>query len=51
MNAADYVLRPFRKSEQELIDPAVASAADAVELWVRDGIEVTMNCYNGPRPS
>jgi len=51
MNAADYVLRKFQKSEQELIGPAVVSAADAVELWVRDGIEVTMNCYNGPRPS
>jgi len=51
MNAADYVLRKFRKNEQELIDQAVVLAADAVELWVRDGIEATMNRYNGPQSS
>jgi len=49
MDAADYVLRKFRKNEQELIDQAVVLAADAVELWVHDGIEATMNRYNGPQ--
>ena len=49
MNAADYVLRKFRRSEQEAIEQAVFSAADAAELWVRDGIEAAMNRYNGPQ--
>lgn len=44
---ADYVLSKFNKDETELIHEAVRMAADAVELWVRDGIDRCMTRYNG----
>ncbi|REK17201.1 MAG: aminoacyl-tRNA hydrolase [Planctomycetota bacterium] len=45
-DAADWVLGRFTKKEAEEIDVAVACAADAVEVWVREGIAATMNRYN-----
>jgi len=41
-----YVLEPFRKDEQPVIQQAVASAADAVEAILTDGIEEAMNRFN-----
>jgi PTH1 family peptidyl-tRNA hydrolase len=43
----DHVLSTFRPNERELADEAIATAADAVELWLREGIEAAMNAYNG----
>jgi PTH1 family peptidyl-tRNA hydrolase len=43
----DHVLSTFRANERELADEVIATAADAVELWLRDGIEAAMNTYNG----
>jgi peptidyl-tRNA hydrolase, PTH1 family len=43
----DHVLSTFKPWERELADEAIASAADAVELWLRDGLEAAMNRYNG----
>jgi PTH1 family peptidyl-tRNA hydrolase len=43
---ADYVLSKFRPEERDQIEQAVVKAAEAVETWVRDGIEVCMNQYN-----
>ena len=44
---ADYVLGRFSSEERELVDKAICDAADAVEMILKDGIEVAMNHYNG----
>lgn len=46
-DAADYVLSKFTKEEQEEVDLAVQRAADAVTAWVVEGIQASMNQYNG----
>lgn len=46
METTDYVLGRFRKDEVDAIDHAVVSAADAAELWTREGIKEAMNRYN-----
>ncbi len=43
---ADYVLSKFSKPERELIDIAVQNAADAAELWVKEGADRCMTHYN-----
>lgn len=45
-DAADFVLGRFAKDEKPEIDLAIGRAADAVEIWIRDGIAVAMNQYN-----
>lgn len=44
--AVDWVLGRFAGEEKVLIDQAVAKAADAVECWLTEGIDKTMNEYN-----
>ena len=43
---ARYVLRPPAKAERELLDLAVATAADAVEEIAAHGVEAAMNRFN-----
>jgi PTH1 family peptidyl-tRNA hydrolase len=43
----DHVLSRFKPGERVVIEDAVALAAQAVEVWVREGIQVCMNQYNG----
>jgi PTH1 family peptidyl-tRNA hydrolase len=43
----DHVLSTFTRDEEELAREAIASAADAVERWLAEGIEVAMNEFNG----
>jgi peptidyl-tRNA hydrolase, PTH1 family len=43
----DHVLSTFKPVERELADASIAAAADAVELWLREGIEPAMNEFNG----
>ena len=43
---AEYVLSPFRESRAE-VEALAAAAADAVELWLHDGLEVAANRVNG----
>jgi peptidyl-tRNA hydrolase, PTH1 family len=45
--AARHVLATFRPDELELSDEMVRVGADAVERWLRDGIDEAMNAYNG----
>ena len=42
----DFVLSPFHSDERPLVKTALEQAADACELWVREGIDVAMNHYN-----
>jgi PTH1 family peptidyl-tRNA hydrolase len=43
----DHVLSTFRTDERELAAEAIATAADAVERWLSEGIDVAMNEFNG----
>jgi len=45
--AANYVLRPFSKEQQEVMEFVLPRAADAVEEFVRAGIDAAMNKFNG----
>jgi peptidyl-tRNA hydrolase, PTH1 family len=42
----DHVLTSFTPDERPVIDEAIERAADAVERWLRDGIEPAMNEFN-----
>ena len=42
---AEYVLSPFRESRAE-VEALTAAAADAVELWLDDGLEAAANAVN-----
>ena len=46
MDPAAYVLEPFSDEQQELIEAALPKAADAIETFVRSGIEVAMSAFN-----
>jgi PTH1 family peptidyl-tRNA hydrolase len=45
-DSADYVLAKFPKTELEIVDDAVRRAANAVELWITNGLEAAMNAAN-----
>jgi len=45
-DAADFVLARFTQEELPEIEDAVSRAADAVALWVREGIGPCMSRYN-----
>jgi peptidyl-tRNA hydrolase, PTH1 family len=42
----DHVLGRFRPAERPVIEDAVALAAQAVGVWVRQGVEACMNQFN-----
>jgi peptidyl-tRNA hydrolase, PTH1 family len=43
---SDRVLSKFPRSERDIVDRAIARAADAVEIFVADGLHVAMNRFN-----
>ncbi len=43
---ADFVLSPFDPEEKATVESMIDTAADAVEEFVRSGIERTMNIFN-----
>jgi PTH1 family peptidyl-tRNA hydrolase len=45
-DAVEHVLGRFRTTEQAVIDDAVSLAAQAVGVWIHQGIEACMNQYN-----
>ncbi len=49
-DVADYVLSPFTTAEADEVQSMIATAADAVESVVKDGVEATMNRFNATRP-
>ncbi len=44
--AIDHVLSRFSRREREIIDPALHSAGDALEMILDEGIEAAMNEFN-----
>jgi PTH1 family peptidyl-tRNA hydrolase len=46
-DAVDHVLGRFRPGERAVIEEAVQAAAQAVIVWVHEGIEACMNRFNG----
>jgi PTH1 family peptidyl-tRNA hydrolase len=46
MGQIDYVLGRFEPEERKEIAAAIAAAADAVEVWIAEGIEAAMNRFN-----
>jgi PTH1 family peptidyl-tRNA hydrolase len=50
-DAIDHVLSRFKPSERPAIDEAVATAAQAVLVWQKSGIEACMNRFNAPAES
>lgn len=51
VDPADYVLSRFFSEQREIIDAAIPAAADAVELWVGQGIDAAMNRVNAREES
>ena len=45
-DAADFVLSKFGPSDRTIIEDSIATAAEAVECWVTQGIEPSMSKYN-----
>jgi PTH1 family peptidyl-tRNA hydrolase len=46
----EFVLSEFPPDERERVDRMVESAADAVELAARSGLDAAMNRFNRPQP-
>lgn len=42
----DYVLSGFKRGEKETVQAVVQRAADAIEVWVEEGVEAAMNRFN-----
>ncbi|NMA13618.1 MAG: aminoacyl-tRNA hydrolase, partial [Clostridia bacterium] len=42
----DYVLTPFSNDEWEAVKETIVNAAEAILLWIEDGIVSAMNKYN-----
>ncbi|HEY2785601.1 MAG TPA: aminoacyl-tRNA hydrolase [Fimbriiglobus sp.] len=47
-DAVDHVLGKFRPAERAVKEEAVATAGQAVLVWVRAGLDACMNRFNGP---
>lgn len=45
-NVVDYVLTGFEKDEEEVFQAAIKRAADALTIWLVNGIQRAMNKYN-----
>ena len=50
MDPAEFVLREFTDDEWQVMAPAIASAAQCVEVWMLDGLTTAMNRFNRMRP-
>jgi len=47
MDAAAYVLEPFKGDDDILAAQMIDRAADAVETWLKEGIDLAMTRHNG----
>jgi PTH1 family peptidyl-tRNA hydrolase len=48
MPAPDYVLQDFPGSDLPVIEETLSRSVEAVLTWVMEGLDSTMNKYNGP---
>lgn len=48
MDQADYVLGRFTEDQWALVGPSIDRAADAVEAFVKSGLDAAMNKFNAP---
>lgn len=46
LRAADYVLSRFDREEQKQLKAVVEKACDCCEVWVRQGLDKSMNIFN-----
>ncbi len=46
MDPADYALQPFTVDQEKEMTLARVRAADAIELWLAEGVEAAMNAFN-----
>jgi PTH1 family peptidyl-tRNA hydrolase len=49
IDAADFVLSRFRPAERPVVDDALIDTAQAVAVWVSQGLDAAMNRFNGPK--
>lgn len=47
-DAIDHVLSKFRPGERKAVEDAIATAAQAALVWLRQGTAAAMNRFNGP---
>lgn len=50
MQPVDFVLQPLKGDDAILADEVTVRAADAIEVWLSDGIEAAMSQFNGDAP-
>ncbi|MYE27794.1 MAG: aminoacyl-tRNA hydrolase [Chloroflexi bacterium] len=50
MQPVDFVLQRFAGDDAILADEVAVRAADAIEVWLSDGIEAAMSKFNGDAP-
>jgi peptidyl-tRNA hydrolase, PTH1 family len=50
-DAVDHVLSKFKAGERKAVDDAIATAAQAALVWVRQGAEAAMNRFNADQVS
>jgi PTH1 family peptidyl-tRNA hydrolase len=47
IDAAGYVLSPFDRDEKKIVAKAVEEACVCAKAWVREGVDKTMDLFNG----
>ena len=47
MDPADYVLQDFSSSELQIVSEMIDRAVEAISLFLKEGIQLTMTHYNG----
>jgi len=51
MEVANFVLTTFTKADQEIMAATFLQAEKAVLMWLEEGIDAAMNCFNGLNPN
>ena len=46
MDSADYVLQPFEKADEQVLNEFIERASDAAKCFITDGLDTAMNRFN-----